>query len=188
MTGLPDHNFPAFFEAEDQMKLMGFDVINPARNFDGRTDLPWPVYMSAAVAQVLQADSILFLNGWLFSKGARIEHLVGSALGLEMFDEEAKPVEPEDKYLPQAKKLVFGDRNASYGPPIKDFALQSQCMSSVGMSFGTQPINLLHIPLIMAIVKLCRQHHKEGDDNLVDIAGYALCYKWCVEELNKAEQ
>lgn len=31
MTGLPEFNFPLFFEAEELLKGHGFEVINPAR-------------------------------------------------------------------------------------------------------------------------------------------------------------
>lgn len=39
MTGYIGHNFPAFFEAEQQLRAAGYDVINPARKgiIDGWT-------------------------------------------------------------------------------------------------------------------------------------------------------
>ena len=49
MTGLPEFNYPAFHEAARRWRAIGWDVINPAEHFEGRTDLfihgnhPWRV-------------------------------------------------------------------------------------------------------------------------------------------------
>ena len=39
MTGLPDFNFPAFHAAAARLREAGWEVMNPAENFGGRTDL-----------------------------------------------------------------------------------------------------------------------------------------------------
>ena len=44
MTGLPDHNFPAFFEAAEHLKSLGWHPVNPAENFGGRRDLDREIY------------------------------------------------------------------------------------------------------------------------------------------------
>ena len=47
MTGLPEHNFPAFYEAERLIREAFPDaaVKNPARNFDGLKGLSRDVYL-----------------------------------------------------------------------------------------------------------------------------------------------
>ena len=45
MTGLPDHNFPAFRAAAEGLQQAGWEVVNPADNFGGRMDLPRGSYL-----------------------------------------------------------------------------------------------------------------------------------------------
>ena len=84
MTGLPDHNYPAFHAAARQLAAQYPDatILNPAGNFGGRTDLPWTDYMRAAITQMMQADMVCMLPGWDRSRGAAIEHRL--AFDLEM--------------------------------------------------------------------------------------------------------
>jgi hypothetical protein len=50
MTGLVEHNFPAFHAAADRLRKAGWDAVNPAENFGGRTDLPRETYLRADAA------------------------------------------------------------------------------------------------------------------------------------------
>lgn len=98
MTGIEDWNFPAFFEAEKQLKELGYEVINPAHN-DGETleealasagsperpNNSWSYYMRRDLAHVLAVDAICVLNGWRFSRGASLEVHVAQALGLPIY-------------------------------------------------------------------------------------------------------
>ncbi|MBI5724624.1 MAG: DUF4406 domain-containing protein [Planctomycetes bacterium] len=78
MTGYPKFNFPAFFEVEERLKNLGFDVINPARmdveldNFHGEGEPPLTTeqYEARDLPLVEKADRILMLSGWRNSKGA----------------------------------------------------------------------------------------------------------------------
>lgn len=81
MTGLPDHNYPAFFQAETALQAVGFDVINPARigQHDGWT---WLDYMRKALESMSRADGVAYLDGWRDSRGANIE--VGLGLDLSL--------------------------------------------------------------------------------------------------------
>jgi len=49
MTGLPDHNFPAFYEAAEHLKRLGWNPVNPAENFGGRQDLSRELYLRTDV-------------------------------------------------------------------------------------------------------------------------------------------
>lgn len=64
MTGYPEYNFPAFHEAEHRLKLVGWDVLNPARSFDGDTSRPYKDYVVEDIRLLQQADAIYLLPGW----------------------------------------------------------------------------------------------------------------------------
>jgi len=81
MTGLPENNFPAFFEAEKELKKQGKYPINPARNPDG---LEYHHYMDISLAMVRCADSVCLLPGWENSSGAVVEVAYARSLGKEI--------------------------------------------------------------------------------------------------------
>lgn len=97
MTGIKDWNFPAFFDAERQLELLGHDVINPAHN-DGATvqealdsagtpDRPnqlWSWYMRRDLPHVMDVDALCVLPGWQTSKGAQLEVHVAQAIGIPL--------------------------------------------------------------------------------------------------------
>lgn len=86
MTGLPEFNYPAFNAEARVWRARGFEVENPAEG----PDLPsWAAYMRRALRQLLTCDAICLLPGWTTSKGATVEWLVASVLGLQMVYHEA---------------------------------------------------------------------------------------------------
>jgi hypothetical protein len=98
MSGIEDWNFPAFFEAEEQLKELGYEVINPAHN-DGtnleealasagtpeRPTNSWAYYMRRDLPGVLAVDALCVLPDWQKSKGASLEVQVAQALGLPIY-------------------------------------------------------------------------------------------------------
>ena len=66
MRGIPGWNYPLFHEVEAAWKdqFPGDIVINPAKNFDGKTDEPIAFYMQKDLEQVLSASLIVLLPGW----------------------------------------------------------------------------------------------------------------------------
>jgi hypothetical protein len=98
MTGLHDNGFAAFAAAEERLRAEGHAVVNPARNFGGRTDLPRPDYIRRDIEQLLVCDAIAMLPGWerrwLAMEGeragqwresfARVEHTLARELGLKV--------------------------------------------------------------------------------------------------------
>lgn len=81
MTGLPEYNYPAFNAEARVWRCRGFEVENPAEG----PDLPsWAAYMRRALRQLLTCDAICLLPGWTTSKGATVEWLVASVLGLQL--------------------------------------------------------------------------------------------------------
>lgn len=86
MTGLPDFNYPAFLDAQDDLRDRGYGTLNPV---DSEQNNPtpgkpqsWDWYMRQALAMVLVAEGVAVLPGWECSRGARLEVDVAHALRL----------------------------------------------------------------------------------------------------------
>jgi hypothetical protein len=89
MTGLPDHNFPAFHAMAAQLRAQGLDAVNPAEINAGK-DGAWADYMRADIAQLVTCDSLMLLPGWERSRGAKLEFRIAVELGMTI---EAAPGE-----------------------------------------------------------------------------------------------
>jgi len=84
--------------------------------------------------------------------------------------------------LDEAKSLVHGDRGQDYGPPWTDFARTAK-MWEVILGCHVDPHQ---VALCMIAVKMSRLVNRpEKRDSWVDIAGYAECGDWTVEESRK---
>ncbi|MCK4275427.1 MAG: DUF4406 domain-containing protein, partial [Phycisphaerae bacterium] len=88
MTGYPAHNFSAFRAAAERLRKAGWDVVNPAENFGGRTDLPRETYLRSDVAMLAQCDAIALLGGWEKSRGAKLEYMLACEQGMKIIDAE----------------------------------------------------------------------------------------------------
>lgn len=86
MSGKEDYNYAAFHAAEEQLRDEGYEVNNPARNFDGDTSLPYTTYIEQAIRDVLASDWIFCLPGWRQSVGARTEVHVAATLGKPVYE------------------------------------------------------------------------------------------------------
>lgn len=98
MTGVKDWNFPAFFEAEEQLEYLGYSVENPARH-DGNTveealakvgtaENPvekWEFYVKRDLKYLLECAGVVLLPGWQESKGARLEVHIAKQLKMPLF-------------------------------------------------------------------------------------------------------
>ena len=146
MRNVKDMNYPEFYQRASDLREIGYDVINPADNFDGRQDLPIEVYLKECFKQVPTADAIALIPGWESSVGAVAELYVAQLCGLEVLS--AVTLQPikarvqpylmdspkkenvsksslkpnkDESILQEADRLVNGDRQASYGRPLDDF-------------------------------------------------------------------
>lgn len=81
-----DWNYPAFHKAAREWREAGWEVLNPAESFNGRTDLPYRRYMRNALKLVMKAGAIALLPGWETSTGALMEVLVGVRQEYQFFD------------------------------------------------------------------------------------------------------
>lgn len=85
MSGLPELNYPAFNAAAAELRALGYHVENPAENPEPPCK-SWEGYMRLALAQLVRCDLNVRLEGWLLSRGARIESGVSRMLGIEVCD------------------------------------------------------------------------------------------------------
>lgn len=179
MTGLPEYNFPAFHAAAAAWRAAGWEVVNPAEEFDGQTDLPYRAYVERDMQTLLGCDAIAMLPGWdgPGARGSVWERAVADHLGLFVFDA-SEPVEPPEEIpnpppetpLQEAQRLVHGDRQASYGHPIEDFTRTGRMWGAI---LGTDDVPPEKVALCMIAVKMSRECNRPKRDNAVDIAGYA---------------
>lgn len=83
--------------------------------------------------------------------------------------------------LEEAQKLVYGDRQASYGHPLDDFTRTAAMWSAI---LG-HPVTAQQVGLCMCAVKISRQVNAPKRDNLVDLAGYAATVELVIDEEKK---
>lgn len=214
MRGLPDYNYPAFLEVERQLAaelvscdgvVEPFEILNPARNFDGDTTREVQEYMNLDLQMILRAEVIVLLPGWRESSGARREVQLAIWSGKRfvkafLFEENYwvfEPIEtptledtesPRASALDEAKQLITGDRNNSYGPPTEDFRRTADMATAFGFRVVThrgaepEPLQPHHVAVFMMMLKTSRlAWSPRKRDSWVDAAGYAGCGYECAE-------
>lgn len=131
MTGRPQFNFPAFFEAAERLRAEGFDVTSPAELDDPETRKAalsskdgapgsgaangetWADFLARDVKLIGdEIEGVAVLDGWEGSRGARLETFCARLTGLPVFlysphDEGVDLLETDDTYLNAA--LGYGD-------------------------------------------------------------------------------
>ena len=173
MTDIDYYNFPAFHLAASAWRECGFEVINPAEEFEGRTDLPRKVYMRRAVENVPKAQAIALLGGWRESPGALFEVSIGRRIGSVLWDA-GFPHDPRapkhESVCEEAQRLVYGARGATYGHPLKNFENTAALWSPVlGVTVSPE-----QVALCMAGIKIARLIESPGHrDGWADLAGYS---------------
>lgn len=112
MTGLPDFNYPAFFEAEDQLRALGYTPLNPGRNdgktleeairYSGTPEYPshsWEYYLRRDIPKVVSADGLVMLPGWQQSRGANLEVHIATSLSMPLYILRDGKLEPRVKVI-----------------------------------------------------------------------------------------
>ena len=80
MSGLPDHNYPAFHAAAQRLTDGGHEPVSPTQ-IGQRPDWTWEDYMQRAIELQRDCHGIYMLPGWRKSRGATVEWYVAQALG-----------------------------------------------------------------------------------------------------------
>lgn len=81
MAGYPEHNFPAFQHAKENLTTQGFKVSSP-HDVDHGDTTEWSDFLRRDIGiMVEQCSGIILLSGWPQSRGARLE--LATALALE---------------------------------------------------------------------------------------------------------
>lgn len=192
MRGLPDLNYRQFNRWALLLRQMGYEVFNPAEQFEGDQGRELREYYKADFNAITDCTDILFLSGWENSSGARIEYLIAKDLGLTMWMADAEklggPAHPTYRSFEEQDhpvELVAGHivrkgaRQQVYGHPKDDFARTSKMMDALGISTAGDPKK---VAMMMITLKLSRlvntpDHH----DSIVDLVGYAICLSMIVQ-------
>ncbi len=83
MTGIPEHNYPAFHAAAAALRRAGYMVANPAEKALP-LGLPWATYLRHDIADLVKCDGVALLPGHESSKGATLEVMIANALGMNV--------------------------------------------------------------------------------------------------------
>lgn len=192
MSGYPEHNYPAFYEAAALLDAYGYVTVNPADNFQGRKDLPPETYLRVDVGVMAEkCNAIYFLPGWQNSAGARLEWQVAKSLGFEIVNGVLGEIEGDDTDVStpveyEASSIVRnGERQMNYGHPNQDFA-RTAGMWTAFLAHKLVPgatITMEEMALMMGQLKMSRLASTPGHhDSLVDLIGYAICASRLDEE------
>lgn len=89
MSGIPEHNFPAFNAAAESLRAAGWHVENPA-DHGAIEGAEWSDYLRYDIACLATCEAIALLPGWHKSKGACLEFSLAGSLGMRFFHRENK--------------------------------------------------------------------------------------------------
>jgi hypothetical protein len=185
MRGIKNLNHPAFFEAEENLKKKGYNVINPAR-MDQELGLdPHNSQMDGTfitdcarrdIDAVFECDELVLLPNWEKSKGAQAEIAVAQWIGKKIRIYPSLVRLDKEDVCDIAKRLTSYDRQTDYGSPIEDFTKQARMWGSIlGVKVTPQ-----QIAMCMIAVKLSRlTNSPRHRDSIADICGYARCLDLC---------
>lgn len=82
----------------------------------------------------------------------------------------------------EAERIVYGDREQTYGHPSKNFAATAvmweaylQAKYEIGGDYKIPCIEPDDVAMMMVLLKIARQAHQYKRDNIVDGIGYLAC-------------
>lgn len=81
MTGMPEHNFPAFNAEAARLRALGYDVVNPV-DINPDPGVTWHECLRNDLQALLTCDTLALLDGWMISQGAHLELHVAHRVGM----------------------------------------------------------------------------------------------------------
>jgi len=87
ISGLPEAEaLNNFAQAIDYLeaKYPDAEVVSPMHDITHFHDKSWESYMKEDIGELLRCDTIALLPNWRNSKGAKLEYLIATHLGLEV--------------------------------------------------------------------------------------------------------
>lgn len=83
MTGTPDHNFPAFNLAAQELRELGYEVVNPVE-INPDHNMSWHECLRADIKALCDCDVLVLLPGWEGSSGAHLEMHIAHRIGMRI--------------------------------------------------------------------------------------------------------
>lgn len=81
MSGIENHNFPAFNAEAARLRALGYSVINPAE-VNPDTSMSWHECLRVDIKLLCDCDMLALLPGWEHSNGAHLELHIAHRLGM----------------------------------------------------------------------------------------------------------
>ncbi len=88
VSGQPDLNRSAFYQAQEQLNALGFQIRNP-HDFCSdikSTDPADPKYYRRGFQVLAECSDLLLLDGWQYSAGAQLESRVAVLFKMGIFE------------------------------------------------------------------------------------------------------
>lgn len=82
MTGIKDHNIPAFNKAAGELRRAGYQVVNPPELDLKDPQRTWEGCLRRDIKHEMSCEEIATLPGWKKSRGANLEIYIGKALSM----------------------------------------------------------------------------------------------------------
>ncbi len=82
ISGMKDENRTAFAKAEEHLRLMNYEPVNPHKLDHSEADDNWYRQMRVCIASMMKCDAIVLLPGWEESNGAQIEIKLATSLDM----------------------------------------------------------------------------------------------------------
>lgn len=75
---------PSFAAAQREIEQDGHEAVNPLNNGIPH-EAAWSIHMRADLKMMLDCDMIYMLDGWMNSRGARLEFQIANQLGIREY-------------------------------------------------------------------------------------------------------
>lgn len=81
----PDIAKQNFLAKEKELRERGYETFNPFKygTMNGNEDTTWEEYMKMMIPKLCECDAITLLDGWIDSRGAKLESRIAQALQLK---------------------------------------------------------------------------------------------------------